>query len=85
MSYIDNICMGFSICSYGVLMQVRKTMNLPKELLEAAVKATGATNQTMAVIIALQEVVRKMELAELKKYKGKVNLDGKSISENRRR
>lgn len=66
-------------------MQVRKTMNLPKELLEEAVKATGAPTQTMAVVIALQEIVRKKKLSELAKLKGKVKLDTKGLKESRRR
>ncbi|MBI2601954.1 MAG: type II toxin-antitoxin system VapB family antitoxin [Deltaproteobacteria bacterium] len=60
-------------------------MNLPKELLEEAVKATGASTQTMAVVIALKEIVRKKKFADLSKLRGKVNIDALILRENRRR
>lgn len=66
-------------------MLARKTMNLPKGLLEEAVKATGASTQTMAVIIALKEVIRKSKLEELTKLKGKVAIDHSYLRESRRR
>jgi hypothetical protein len=52
-------------------MLIRKTMNLPKELLEEAVKLTDSPTQTTAVIIALQDLVRKKKLEKLLKLKGK--------------
>ncbi len=66
-------------------MITRKTMNIPKELLDEAVEATGATNQTMAVIIALKEVIRKKKLEELTKLKGKVAVDPEYLRRSRRR
>jgi len=50
---------------------IKKTLNLPKELLEEAVKITGATTQTMAVILGLEEIVRRKKLETLMKLKGK--------------
>lgn len=46
-------------------MIVKKTMNLPKELLEEAVKLTDSPTQTTAVIIALQDLVRKKKVREV--------------------
>ena len=52
-------------------MIVKKTMNLPKELLEEAVKLTDSPTQTTAVILALQDLVRKKKLEKLLDFKGK--------------
>jgi hypothetical protein len=52
-------------------MIVKKTMNLPKELLEEAVRLTDSPTQTTAVILALQDLVRKKKLEKLMKLRGK--------------
>jgi len=52
-------------------MLVKKTMNLPKELLEEAVSLTDSPTQTTAVILALQDLVRKKKLEKLLKLRGK--------------
>jgi len=52
-------------------MQIKKTMNLPKELLEDAVKLSGAQTQTMAVVLALEEFIRKKRMEALIKIKNK--------------
>ena len=83
--YAHFVCIVLVKHTYEVHMLTRKTMNLPKDLLEAAVKATGATNQTMAVIIALKEIIRKSKLQELSNLKGKVTIDQAYLRESRRR
>ena len=45
-------------------------MNIPKELLQEAVKASGATTQTMAVVMGLEELLRRKRLEALLKLKG---------------
>ena len=52
-------------------MLVKKTMNLPKELLEEAVRLTDSPTQTTAVILALEDLVRRKKLEKLVKLRGK--------------
>jgi Arc/MetJ family transcription regulator len=53
------------------VMLVKKTMNLPKELLEEAVRLTDSPTQTTAVILALQDLVRRKKLEKLLSLRGK--------------
>ena len=66
-------------------MYVKKTMNIPKELLEEAVRVTGATTQTMAIVMGLQELVRKKKLLALLKLRGKIQLSQKDLKTMRSR
>jgi hypothetical protein len=68
-------------------MLVKKTMNLPKELLEEAVKLSDSPTQTSAVILALQEFVRKKKLEKLLKLrsKNKVTFTKDFVSKSRSR
>ncbi|MBW1746716.1 MAG: type II toxin-antitoxin system VapB family antitoxin [Deltaproteobacteria bacterium] len=54
---------------------MRTTLDLPIDLLNEAMKATHAKTKTKVIIIALEELIRKSKIAELKKFKGKVDLD----------
>jgi Arc/MetJ family transcription regulator len=54
---------------------MRTTLDLPKNLLEAAMKASGQKTKTATVIAALQDLVRKSSLQELKQFRGRVALD----------
>ena len=54
---------------------MRTTLDLPIDLLNEAMKATHAKTKTKVIIIALEELIRKSKIAELKEYKGKVDLD----------
>ena len=45
-------------------------MNIPRELLKEAVRVSGATTQTMAVVMGLEELIRKKRLDALLKLKG---------------
>jgi hypothetical protein len=50
-------------------MQIKKTINLPKELLEEAVKLSGANTQTSAIVLALEEYVenkKRLKILNLK-------------------
>lgn len=49
---------------------MRTSMNIPKELLEEAVLVSGAPTQTMAVVMGLQELIRKKKVEKLLKLKG---------------
>ena len=54
---------------------MRTTLDLPIDLLEEAMKATHIKTKTKVIIIALEELIRKSKISELKKFKGKVDLD----------
>jgi len=54
---------------------MRTTLDLPIDLLEEAMKATHIKTKTKVIIIALEELIRKSKIAELKEYKGKIDLD----------
>ena len=54
---------------------MRTTLDLPEDLINEAMKATHIHTKTKVIITALQELVRKSKISELKKFKGKVDLD----------
>ena len=57
------------------LMNMRTTIDLPEELLNEAMKASGAKTKTMAICLALQELIRKKQMMKILDYKGKIDLD----------
>jgi Arc/MetJ family transcription regulator len=54
---------------------MRTTLDLPEELLDEAMKVTRIQTKTRVIVTALEELIRKSKITELKKYKGKVDLD----------
>ena len=54
---------------------MRTTLDLPEDLLEEAMKTTHIQTKTKVIITALEELIRKSKISELKKFKGKVDLD----------
>jgi len=54
---------------------MRMTLDLPEELLEEAMKATHLETKTKVIITALEELIRKTKIFELKQFKGKIDLD----------
>lgn len=54
---------------------MRTTLDLPENLLNEAMKLTHTKTKTTVIVKALEELVRKTKIAELKKYKGKIDLD----------
>ncbi len=54
---------------------MRTTLDLPEELLNEAMKITRTGTKTGVIILALRELIRKSKISDLKKYKGKINLD----------
>ena len=54
---------------------VRTTLDLPEELLREAMQVTHVGTKTAVIILALEELVRKAKIADLKKYKGRIQLD----------
>ncbi|NCC49949.1 MAG: type II toxin-antitoxin system VapB family antitoxin [Spartobacteria bacterium] len=54
---------------------MRTTLDLPEDLLKEAMKATHIETKTRVIVTALEDLVRKSKISELKKYKGTVSLD----------
>jgi Arc/MetJ family transcription regulator len=56
-------------------LDMRTTLDLPEELLTEAMKATRIKTKTQVIVTALEELIRKTKISELKQFKGKVDLD----------
>ncbi|PTQ78516.1 VapB protein of antitoxin of type II toxin-antitoxin system [Nitrosomonas oligotropha] len=54
---------------------MRTTLDLPEQLLSEAMRVTQAETKTAVIVVALEELVRKAKIAELKQFKGKIELD----------
>ncbi len=54
---------------------MRTTLDLPEELINEAMKATHIQTKTRVIITALEELIRKSKISEIKQYKGKIDLD----------
>ena len=62
-------------------------MNIPRELLEEAVRVSGASSQTTAVVMGLQELIRKKRMERLLSLRGTdaVVLSDAELERQRRR
>ena len=54
---------------------MRTTLDLPKDLIDEAMKATHINTKTRVIITALEDLIRKSKISALKEFKGKVDLD----------
>ena len=54
---------------------MRTTLDLPEDLLQEAMKASHSATKTGVIVLALEELIRKSKISDLKKYKGKIALD----------
>lgn len=54
---------------------MRTTLDLPEDLLAKAMSLSQIKTKTQVITVALQEMIRKSEISDLKKFKGKLNLD----------
>jgi Arc/MetJ family transcription regulator len=54
---------------------MRTTLDLPEDLVSEAMKTTQINTKTKVIITALEELIRKSRISELKDFKGKVDLD----------
>ncbi len=54
---------------------MRTTLDLPENLIKEAMKATHTNTKTAVIVKALEELVRKSKISDLKKYRGKIDLD----------
>jgi len=54
---------------------MRTTLDLPDVLVQDAMKVSHQKTKTAVIITALQDLVRKSRLQELRHFKGRVNVD----------
>jgi Arc/MetJ family transcription regulator len=54
---------------------MRTTLDLPESLLNEAMRVTHSNTKTAVIVLALEELIRKSKLSELKKFRGKIDLD----------
>ena len=54
---------------------MRTTLDLPESLMKEAMKASHQRTKTAVIISALQDLIRKNRLQQLKSFKGKVDLE----------
>ncbi len=54
---------------------MRTTLDLPEKLILEAMKITHIKTKTKIITTALEELIRKKRIAELKTFKGKVDLN----------
>ena len=54
---------------------MRTTLDLPEDLVKEAMKASSIDTKTQVIIIAIQDLIRKSKISELKKFKGKIDMD----------
>ena len=54
---------------------MRTTLDLPEDLMQDAMKVSHQKTKTAVIITALEDLVRKSRLQELRQFKGKVPLD----------
>lgn len=51
------------------------TLDLPEDLLIEAMKMTHAKTRTQVIVTALRQLIRRIKIAELKQFKGSIDLD----------
>ncbi len=54
---------------------MRTTLDIPDNLVNEAMKATHIKTKTKVIITALEQLIRRAQLSEIKDFKGKINLD----------
>ena len=54
---------------------MRTTLDIPENLLSEAMRITRTKTKTAVIILALEELIRKARIAELKQFQGKIELD----------
>ena len=54
---------------------MRTTLDLPESLISEAMKITHTDTKTGVIVLALQELIRKSKISDLKKFKGKIDLN----------
>lgn len=55
--------------------KMRTTLDLPESLVKKAMDAAHVKTKTKVIVLALEELIRKSNISDLKKFKGKIDLD----------
>ena len=53
---------------------MRTTLDLPDNLVNEAMRVTSIKTKTKVIITALEQLIRKSKLSEIKEFKGKIDL-----------
>ena len=66
---------------------MRTTLDLPENLLDEAMKMAKTKSKTSTIILSLQELINKKRIEQLRKLKGKLdlNIDLNNLRRNRLR
>lgn len=54
---------------------MRTTLDLPNDLVQEAMAVTHAKTKTKVIVLALEELIRKSKVTNLKKFKGTMDLE----------
>ena len=54
---------------------MRTTLDLPEELLAEAMASSNIKTKTKVIITALEQLIRRSKISEIKSYKGKIDLE----------
>jgi len=54
---------------------MRTTLDLPNELIQEAMEVAHAKTKTKVIVLALEELIRKSKVTDLKKFKGTMDLE----------
>jgi len=54
---------------------MRTTLDIPEDLINEAMKTSHINTKTKVIIAALEGLIRKSKISDLKNYKGKVDLE----------
>jgi hypothetical protein len=54
---------------------MRTTLDLPEELLVEAMACSNIKTKTKVIITALEQLIRRSKISEIKSYKGKLDIE----------
>jgi Arc/MetJ family transcription regulator len=54
---------------------MRTTLDIPERLIQDAMKVSRIHTKTKVIITALEDLIRKSKISEIKKFKGKIDMD----------
>ena len=54
---------------------MRTTLDLPEQLIQEAMQVTNVKTKTKVIIMALEEMVQKSKISDLKNFRGKLDLE----------
>ncbi|MBL1215510.1 MAG: type II toxin-antitoxin system VapB family antitoxin [Ignavibacteriae bacterium] len=54
---------------------MRTTLDIPEKLMLEALRVTKSKTKTELIKLALENIIRKNKISDLKKFRGKVDLD----------